>query len=202
MNLQQVNLYQDELRVIKLKYSFDILLKSCGALIIAFSLLSGFKYYQLQQEQITLAEINNNNAILKTEKQKIEQSKGSKDANLEKKIKEKTKELANKQRVVQILSQDEFGNTNGFSGLLGGLARQRLEGLWLTHLSISAGGSNIALNGSTLKAELLPKYLQRLSAETAFSGITFQKFVMGRDGDKTQRLNFNLQSVSTKRSAE
>lgn len=202
MSLQQVNLYQDELRDTKLKYSFEILLKLCGVLIVGLSMLSGFKYYQLQQDQIALAEIKKNNDILKTEKQKIEQSKGKQDAGLAQKITDKTKELANKQKVVQILTQDEFGNTNGFSGYLTGLARQRLEGLWLTQLSISGGGSNITLNGSTVKAELLPKYLQRLSAEKAFSGITFQKFIMGRDENKTRRLNFSLQSISTKRRGE
>lgn len=202
MSLQQVNLYQDELREIKLNYSFEILLKLSGIIIVALSMLSGFKYYQLQQDQITLAEINKKNDILKTEKQKIEQSKGKKDTGLTQKITEKTKELANKQKVVQILTQDKFGNTNGFSGYLSGLARQRLEGLWLTNLSISGGGGNIALNGSTLKADLLPKYLQRLSAEKAFSGITFQKFLMGRDADKTRWLNFSLKSVSTKRRGE
>lgn len=201
-SLQQVNLYQDELKEIKLKYSFEILLKLSVAIVIVLSLVGGFKYYQLKYEEINLAETKKRSNALKTEKQKIEKSKGKKDAALAAKITEKTRELANKQKVVQVLSQDEFGNANGFSGYLGGLARQRLEGLWLTHLSLSGGGSNIVLNGSTLKAELLPKYLQRLSSETAFSGITFQKFVMGRDDSKKRRLNFTLQSMAQKRPLE
>jgi len=43
---------------------------------------------------------------------------------------------------------------------------------------------------------LLPKYLQRLSAEKAFVGMTFKNLQMNRNKDKKQWLNFSLKNIA------
>jgi len=195
MSLQQVNLYHDELKNKKIKYSAVMSLQLCLVIVVGFSALSGFKSYQIQQQELALQEAKNTQAKLNAEKTKIEASRGKKDVVLAKKITGKTKELSNKQKVLNILNQDEFGNADGFSGLVGGLARQRLEGLWLTNLRFAGGGTDISLQGITSKASLLPKYLQRLSAEKAFAGMTFKNLKMNRNKDKKQWLNFSLKNI-------
>jgi len=199
MSTQQVNLYQDELKKVKLNYSALMLTQLSIILLIAFSAAAGFRYFQLQQHQASLVEKQQKQKVAMAELQKIqsELSLRKKDATLAKRIINKTKELSNKQKVVGILSRDEFGNTKGFIEHVSGLARQRIEGLWLTQIRIAGGGTNVSLQGTTSKAKLLPKYLQRLSAEKAFAGTEFQSLVMTREENKKQWLNFSLQNKKT-----
>lgn len=197
--MQQVNLYQEELKTVKLNYSALMLTQLSIILLIVFSAAAGFRYFQLQQHQNSLVEKQQKQKVVMAELQKIqaELSLRKKDAALAKRIMDKTKELSNKQKVVGILSRDEFGNTKGFIEHISGFARQRTEGLWLTQILIAGGGTNISLQGTTSKAELLPRYLQRLSAEKVFAGTEFQSLVMTRQEKKKQWLNFSLQNKRT-----
>ena len=195
MSFQQVNLYKDELKNIKLKYSALTLIQLSLVIVVAFSLLSGFKVFQINSKQEFLTESKKEQDKLNAEKAKFETSKGKKDSALTKLITEKTKELAKKQKVLKILSQDEFGSASGFASLVEGLAKHRLEGLWLTRLRIAGGGTDITLKGITTKAKLLPKYLQRLSSENSFSGVTFKYFAMDVNEDKKNWLDFSLQNI-------
>lgn len=199
MSLQQVNLYQDELRTQKLNYSAAMLAQLSIILLIVFSAIAGFRYFQVLQHQSGLVEIQKNQKMAMADLQKLqaELSKIKKDATLVARISEKTKELANKQKVLGILSQDQFGNTEGFIKHISGLARQRIDGLWLTQIRIAGGGNDVALQGTTSKSSLLPKYLQRLSAETAFSGTEFESLLMARNEKKKQWLNFSLKNIKT-----
>lgn len=199
MTLQQVNLYQDELKTQKLNYSALMLVQLSLILIIVFSAAAGFRYFQLQQLQSDLIVSQQKQKIAMAELQKIqnELSLRKKDTVLAKKIIVKTKELANKQKVLSILSRDEFGNTKGFIEHISGLARQRVEGLWLTKIRIADGGTDISLHGTTTKSALLPKYLQKLSAEKIFNGTEFQSLLMERQKKKKQWLSFSLQNKKT-----
>ena len=199
MSLQQVNLYQDELRKQKLNFSAAQLSQLSLVLVLVFSLVSGYKFWQLQQHQQTLIQQQAQQKQAMAELQQLQQelSLRQKDLTLGKHLAEKTKELANKQKVLSILSQDEFGNTNGFIEHITGLARQRLEGLWLTRLRIEDGGTNVSMFGTTLTPSLLPKYLQRLSAEKAFAGTQFKNMLIARQEKKSQWLDFSLQNKKT-----
>ena len=199
MSMQQVNLYQNELRTQKLNYSALMLTQISVILLIVFAIFTGFRYFQLQQHQLSLIENQQKQKIAMADLQKIqaELSLRKKDTSLAKLITDKTRELANKQKVYGILSRDEFGNTKGFVEHVSGLARQRIEGLWLTQIRIASGGTDVTLQGTTSKSALLPKYLQRLSVEKAFSGTEFKSLLMARQEKKTQWLNFSLQNKKT-----
>jgi len=199
MSIQQVNLYQNELKKVKHNYSALMLSQISVILLLVFSAAAGFRYFQLQQYQLTLVEKQQKQKTAMAELQKIQAELALRkvDSTLAKRILDKTKELSNKQKVVGILSRDEFGNTNGFIEHVSGLARQRVEGLWLTQIRIAGGGTNVSLQGTTSKSELLPKYLQRLSAEKAFAGTEFQSLIMARQEKKKQWLNFSLHNKKT-----
>ena len=194
--LQQVNLYRDELRTQKLNYSAVMLVQLSVALIIILSAVVGFSFFQLQQQQLTLEDKQAKQKIAMADLQALQKelSIRKRDITLQKKITQKTTELANKQKVFAILNQDEFGNTKGFVEHISGLARQRIDGLWLTKIRIAAGGTDVSLRGTTSKPTLLPKYLQNLSAEKVFVGTEFQSLLMSRQEKKKQWLDFSLQN--------
>ena len=68
------------------------------------------------------------------------------------------------------LRSGEFGNREGYAKFLAALARQRLEGVWLTGIEISGPGSDFAIEGRTIRADLLPGFIKMLRNEEAFRG--------------------------------
>lgn len=204
MSRQQVNLYQDELRPKKLNYSAAMMAQLSLVLIVVLSVVTGFIYFQLQlqQKQYVLSQQIQKQATADLQKLQTELSLRKKDAVLAKRVVDKTKELSNKKKVLNILSRDEFGNTKGFVEHVSGLARQRINGLWLTQIRIASGGTNVSLQGTTNKPALLPKYLQRLSAEKAFAGTEFESLLMARQEKKKQWLNFSLQNKKTEEAVQ
>lgn len=196
-NLQQVNFYRDDLKTQKLNYSASMLLQLSIVLVVVLSAFAGFRAFQIQQQQNALEVMQQKQKLAMADLQALqaELSTQVKDTSLTKQITQKTTELANKQKVLGILSKDEFGNTNGFIEHISGLARQRIDGLWLTKIRIAAGGTDVALRGTTSKPALLPKYLQRLSAEKVFVGTEFQSLLMSRQEKKNKWLDFSLQNI-------
>jgi hypothetical protein len=62
----------------------------------------------------------------------------------------------------------------GFSGRMAALARQQLDGLWVTGATFTADSGRFDLAGSAMSAELVPIYLGRLTSEAALAGIPLQ----------------------------
>lgn len=75
------------------------------------------------------------------------------------------------QSAKQMLLRGDFGNTVGYSVYLHDLARQFIAGVWLTRLTIS--GNDVAIEGSSVRADLVPHYINRLAGGSAFEGKSF-----------------------------
>lgn len=86
--------------------------------------------------------------------------------------------LAARREAIAVLEQGRIGNALGFSEYLRAFARQSLPGLWLTGFDITAGGSDLGIDGRALDAELLPRYVRRLNAEQVFRGRNFATLEM------------------------
>jgi hypothetical protein len=54
------------------------------------------------------------------------------------------------------------------------LARQQLDGLWVTGAIFTADTGRFELTGSALRAALVPIYLERLAGEAALAGIPLE----------------------------
>lgn len=116
------------------------------------------------------------------------------DAALQKELARVDAELQRKQRVLARIQGRSFGNSAGFAPVFVGLARQRLDGLWLTGLHVSAGGQALDLQGSALDPALVPRYLQRLRAEPGLKGMEFETFLMQRPQGGRTHIDFDLRS--------
>ncbi len=193
--MQQINLYQASLRqpqetlsirqVGKLLIGVLVLLGVANAIQVWLGYRSNNTLAELRIEQqaiITTVQTLNQEIVLRNDNGKIAAQ-----------LTELDRELQNKQQVFQLLSGKRFGNVDGFATQFSGLARQRIEGLWLTELYIHEGGEKLNIRGTTMQPELLPRYLQRLSKEPVFHGVEFKTFVMQRDKDHSQ-VNFDLRS--------
>jgi Tfp pilus assembly protein PilN len=101
------------------------------------------------------------------------QLQGKADPALEAEVATLTAERDRKAQALAALASREVATTAGFSPQFIGLARQRVSGLWLTHIELS--GAHVALQGVALSEELIPRYVRRLGGEEVFAGTAFQQ---------------------------
>lgn len=100
------------------------------------------------------------------------------DKALEEKLARLEAEIKGRQQIVEILQKSDFGNTKGYSAYLVAFARQIPTGVWLTGFDIHAGGSEIGLQGRTLKPEGVPQYVNQLKLESVMQGKSFATLEM------------------------
>jgi MSHA biogenesis protein MshI len=73
-------------------------------------------------------------------------------------------------RVAGRIEGGELGNTEGYAEYFRALARQRVEGLWLTGVNIAGAGREIGVRGRAMDAALVPGFLGRLRNERIMQG--------------------------------
>jgi MSHA biogenesis protein MshI len=105
-----------------------------------------------------------------------------------------TQERDRKAQALSALSRRELGSAQGFSPHFMGLARQRLNGLWLTRIELSASGTQMALTGVALAEELIPRYLKKLGGEDVFAGTAFEHARLERGAADGAQLQFELRT--------
>lgn len=193
--MQQINLYQAILRqpqeILSIRHVGRLLL----GMLILLGMVNAVQIWLGYRGTNTLVGLREEQQMIIAAVQALNQEITARNdtGKIAAQLAELDKELHNKQQVFQLLSGKHFGNVDGFATQFSGLARQRIEGLWLTELYIHEGGGKLNIRGTTMQPELLPRYLQRLSKEPIFNGVEFKTFVMQRDKDHSQ-VNFDLRS--------
>ncbi len=180
---QQINLFQSEFQTrAELVCAKNIQNLFLIILVLLVS-LSSYDYFMAQQQQGYLANLKIQQKKLELSLAKVQQSAPSMvvDNKLQQQVVSFKKDIAIKQQVLDALSGQSFGNSNGFSSFFRGLSEQNVPGLWLRNLNISSGGKNIGLTGSAFQPELIPDFLKKLSDEKVFQGTNFQTFQLKRE---------------------
>lgn len=193
---QQINLYQSIFKKQTEPMMAHQVLITASIFIALLACLSLYRHWsislletELLQNQQQLVSLENKLTPLKQAQASIKKS-----ARVQNQLEERQSKVNTKQQLLKVMSQRSFGNTEGFTEQLTGLAQQRIEGLWLTSLAIRAGGIFMDMQGNSLRPELLPQYIQQLSNEDVFKGTEFESLVMERHESKTGWITFNLKS--------
>jgi Tfp pilus assembly protein PilN len=92
---------------------------------------------------------------------------------LEQSLSKLESDIQNRQKIATILQTNDFGNTKGYSAYLAAFARQIPAGLWLTGFNITGGGNEVALQGRSLRPDLVPLYVTQLKREAVMQGKSF-----------------------------
>lgn len=197
---QQINLYQDVFREQALPVSARQTALAVLALIGVLALASAALYWQQQGLENRLAEQEQQKVALEERvsalRTQLESRSG--DRQLQQSVEALNAELETRQRILQALSGKRFGNTGGFVEHLSGLARQRIEGLWLTGLDLHHGGTRLDLQGRSRQPEFVPNYLQKLAAEPIFAGTEFENLNISRNETQRNLVDFQLHSRVTR----
>lgn len=89
-------------------------------------------------------------------------------------------QLGSLRQVEAVLNGGALGNTAGYAEYFRAFARQNVQGLWLTGLSIVGAGKDIGVQGRAMQATLIPDYIARLTAEKIMRGKTFGSLQIDR----------------------
>ena len=172
---QQINLYNPLLLKQKKIFSAKTMAQALGLIGLGLIAVYGYAYYQVTLLQMETEYAAKRHAAVQARLTRITQQFGprQKSADLELNIKRAEAELQALTEVQAALKQGGLVSASGFSPYLKAFARQAVEGLWLT--GFSATGSEMAINGRTLRPGLVPDYIHRLSSEQVMQG---RKFAM------------------------
>jgi hypothetical protein len=192
--IQQINLYQPIFRQQKKVFSAVAMLQVIGVVLLALAVIYAYAYRQVSDSTQKLVELDRQHTAAQLDVAKYQQQfpVRTKSKQLEQKVARQQRELGEKNQVLQALKKGGFGNTEGFSDYLEGFARQIVSGAWITSFSIAAGGKSVALGGSAIQPELVPAYIQHLSGEKSFKGLTFEKLELQRSTEEPWKVDFEL----------
>ncbi len=194
---QQINLYTAEFRPETNAFQSMFMFQAAGILIFALLCITLFARHEVSgvDREIEL--------VAKLETSAIErlQSVGPLIASMTgertwtEQLDDATRMLAERQAVLNLIRSTTLGNTDGFSGKLYALARQDVDGIWLTRIMLAAGTQSTRIEGRAFRAELIPAYVQDLTDEPAFSNLRFHRFQIDSPlDDSGSALTFSMDS--------
>jgi hypothetical protein len=177
--LQQVNLYEPILRDDEKVFSATAIgvgLCAVAAVLVAISAFSVWRMRSLDRQLLGL------HAQEATRKKLIAQANAIVDLaeshdTIEMHLKAMAIDLSRRQQALQYLNgsaltgaDDKVAVHRGFVGRMTALARQQIDGLWLTGATFVSGSGALQLTGGAVSAALVPIYLERLAGEPAIAG--------------------------------
>ena len=194
---QQVNLYQPILRREKKVFSAVTMLQTLGAIALVMVAMFAFSRWQLSELQAERASLQAQEQKLAAQVTEISRTTQARPESreLRRQLDLARREEQLKQRLSVLMQRSPGGAARGFSDAFAGLARQRLDGLWLTGIEIHKEGAtrDVVLRGYTAQAALVPQLVQQLGREQAFQGLRFRQMrVYQPENDNNNSLAFEL----------
>jgi len=178
---QQVNLYQPVADVSRQPFSARTATFAVAAIAAAIVLIWGYGTWEvsrLQRSVDTLSERQHAEEQAVAAAGSVHAARANPEE-LQAQIKDLTADIALRRKALERLKQGAEGRRTGFAPALEGLARRHVDGLWLSHLVLS-GSVGMTLEGTTLDADLVPRYLHGLSADPALAGEHFDELLIER----------------------
>ncbi|MBU2675796.1 MAG: hypothetical protein KJP16_01845 [Gammaproteobacteria bacterium] len=194
---QQINLYQAQYHPRTRMFPALFMVQAAGILVFAMLLMYAFAQQRMGGVEQEL-EIVARQEVVATERLQnigplINAVTG--ETNWSEQLDDSLRMLAERQAVLNLIQGSTLGDTQGFSRHLHALARQDIDGLWLTHIVLSALGDKTRLEGRAIRAELVPLYVQGLAAEKPFATQRFHRFQIDSPvDDEEMALMFSMDS--------
>jgi hypothetical protein len=184
---QQINLYQPIFRKQRQIFSAVTMLQVAAFFAVALLAVYGYGVWQVRGLEAEMVQLEGRERAFAAQIGRIDPTTNTdRRSAVERELKELNATLFGQQRLVDVLREQPLGTTAGFSGYLGALGRQHTDGLWLTDFVINGGAGALELSGRSVRAELVPEYLQRLGTEQAMAGQRFDRLDIERDEENAE----------------
>lgn len=194
---QQINLYHVQYRPQTRMFPASIMLQVAGVLLFGMSLLFIFAQQRVAGIERELKVVARQESVALDRLQEIGPliNAVTGETNWSEQLDNSLRMLAERQAVLNLIQGSTLGDTDGFSRHMRALSRQDIDGLWLTHIVLSALGDKTRLEGRAVRAELIPLYVQGLTIEAPFAEQRFNRFQIDSPAeDEGTALKFSMDS--------
>lgn len=192
--IQQINLYQGSTRKSVPVFGANHLIKGSLGLVVVVIVMTSIGMWQTSTLRSSVEDSRNRLQALTTETEalKAEYPEIPVDSGLQEKLADSRRLIDAMRKFLDYLTDSQSARAQGFSTYFEGLARHKIPKLWFSGVTVTDGGVNLKLAGTTLLPERVPKLLQLLRAEPAFRGKLFGSLVMEKQEDGSGRVNFSI----------
>jgi hypothetical protein len=169
---QQINLFNPIFLQQKKHFSAVTMLQALGLLVAGILAFYGYARY----ETVQLARVaDDSKKQLQSQSELVVQltrefSPQGRSKALEDELGRLNAQLKQREDLLAMLGTGALGNVEGFARYLAALARQALNGVWLTGFNVSGDETELRLAGRVLHADLVPAYLKALNREEVMRG--------------------------------
>ena len=194
--MQQVNLYTQELKPQKVILPLSHMALGLSALLVLLVVV----FFVFRAKVVALeARVPAKQQTIEQLQQQVSMKEGmlsgmQQDESLVSNNEALKKQVSARRQLMSMLDSVVTADGYPFSSLMTGLARQRVDHLWLTRIQFANGGATVGLQGKALQADAVPHYLQMLRGETLLLGRSFDLFQLSTDEEQDEILHFTLSS--------
>jgi len=194
--MQHVNLYQEQFRRRRDPLDAHHLLLWLVVVAAGLALVSGGMAWRLQEDQARFDRLEGRKAAAsdRLDELRTRLADARAAAGPDAAVARLRAELAAKRRLLDYLRSGPLARRGGFSPYLRGLARRKIDGLWLKRIELDDGGSRLRLDGHAANPDRIPQLIDRLGQEDAYAGQVFRTLDIERPKDASGRVDFVLAS--------
>ena len=181
--MQQINLYLEEFKEKRIPFAFEtFVFMTFGCVMFCFmASVVAFIMYVSAAEHIRNAMAELNSVQTEFELAQTEYKIIDIDSRLQSRIKNMEKRRSQNDQLLSYLAKRNLRqHQQSFAGMLKALTRIKEPGLWLTEVRFEQAGDGLALEGYALNPQSVPRYINKLGLEDAFSGMQFKVFNLSR----------------------
>jgi hypothetical protein len=177
---RQVNLYSPLFRKQKKLFTSWAMVQALALVLVALMLSYTYARFQVT---ILSRQANEFDEQVRAGLERVKRIPGAPAAPDDKQLDARIAELEGRlQAAEQFLGQAGMARSStGYAEPLRALARQRVEGVWLTSITLAGDAGELSLSGRALRAELVPQYIDRLTRDPAMRGRRFATLAIERD---------------------
>lgn len=193
---QQINLFDARFRLQKPHFSAATVALSMLAVAALVLAMRELYAYQNRGLETALAQTDQRVAQLREQTVRFAKELGEqgRSSALNDELARLEEQLRARRGLLDGIQGGTSGNAHGYSPYLTALARQAMDGVWLTAVEIGAESGELLLKGRVLESELLPAYIRRLNREPLFQGRAVRELKLAAKTETGKRyVEFSLQ---------
>lgn len=179
--MQQINLYTTEFHPQRQWLSAQHCVQLWGAVLgigLLIAIIQGWSGHRLRTEANALqAQVLDEQHALEADQAQLALRKAS--PTLTRELERGNSEEAAKNELLNALSAGVLSGKQGYTRVLVSLARNTMEGLWLTDIGIAADDVN--LKGVTRKADFVPVYIDKIVGDSGFGPREYRSLKLQTD---------------------
>ncbi len=194
--MQHLNLYSQLDRTVEPPFSFRHMVVAVAAVFVVMLVVIAWLAIDKNSQSSQLKPLLQQQHLVSEELEQLRAQKTrlERDNTIDTKIAALNSDVLFRRRLLETLDPVSVDLDNGFSEHLKGLARQSVDGLWLTGILLQEGGLHLSLAGRVKSPELVPRFLKNLAAEPVYQGHHFRVFKINSPDDSSDILDFEIRA--------